>query len=92
MEYCRENSLVQASGRAGLEKWLDKLGAATKRIYTFLLENKDSSFTKDEIGSSVGYKDGGGNFNNAISKLNTLGLIKKNSDKTIQINPEIVDL
>jgi hypothetical protein len=74
-----------------LESWLDHLELAPRRIYEVLLRNPDRSFTKEEIAQETNYSAGSGGFNNAISKLNTLGLIEKNNDG-IRINQELRNL
>lgn len=79
-------------GRGSLEAWLNKLGKCERSIYEFLLRNESQSFSRDDLGSNTGYAPGSGGFNNAISRLNTLGLIQKNSDGSLSINQEIISL
>lgn len=82
----------QADSRAALELWLNKLGKCPRSIYEMLLTQPDASFSKEELGEATGYSASSGSFNNAISEINTLGLCRKNSDGTISLNPEILDI
>ena len=80
-----------------LEKWLSKLGACSRAIWKFLLENdiydkKVVTFTKDHIASNTDYSVNSGGFNNSLSELSALGLIERMSGGLIRINPEILDL
>lgn len=84
-EYTRPD----ADARIG---WLSKLGKCEREIFKFLNENEGEAFPKDTLGERTGYSPGSGGFNNAISRLNTLGLIQRNGDSTISLNPEIVGL
>lgn len=72
-----------------LEDWIQKLSKCEKGIYEYVLSARGVSFAKEEIGNATGYSAGSGSFNNAISRLNTLGLIKKDGDGKIRLNPEI---
>ncbi|MEK6830243.1 MAG: hypothetical protein AABY15_09070 [Nanoarchaeota archaeon] len=56
-----------------------KLGGMSKRIYTTLMENPQG-LTKPQIGLMAGYAYTSGSFSNALSKLNTMGLVKKYGD------------
>lgn len=81
----------QAPGQHSMEDWLSKLGKCARSIYSYLLETP-GTFTKQELGEATGYSSVSGGFNNALSSLNTLGLIQRNPDRTIQINQDIVGL
>lgn len=72
--------------------WLQKLGKCERSVFEYISANQHDSFSKEEIGEMTGYAASSGSFNNAISKLNTLGLIQRNSDGTIGINKEIVNI
>lgn len=72
--------------------WLSKLGKCERVLFEAIKGNPESSFTKDDLGAETGYSAGSGGFNNAISRLNTLGLIQRNHDGTIQLNQEIVGI
>lgn len=62
-----------------LEDWINKLGACERAIYKLLLENRDTPFSKKQVAEQTGYSVESGGFNNAVSRLNTLGLIVRNS-------------
>jgi hypothetical protein len=53
---------------------------------------QDQAFTKAEIGERTGYSAESGSFSNALSRLNTLGLIKRHHDGRIGLNPEVASL
>ena len=74
-----------------LESWLGKLELAPRKIYELLLRNPDQTFSKQEIAEQTGYSAGSGGFSNAISNLNTLGLIEKTGEG-IRLNQELRDL
>lgn len=71
-----------------LKDWIDKLGACERKIYEHVLANPGTMFDKIRLAEVTGYAAGSGGFNNAISRLNTLGLIHRESGH-IQLNPEI---
>jgi len=83
------DDLVDRSISFSVQDWLNKLGACPKKIFALLLDEPDTAFTKEEIAEKTGYSAGSGNFSNAIYRLNALGLIKRNSDGTIQFNENI---
>lgn len=72
--------------------WLQKLGKCERVIFEHLNHHEDEPFTKDQLGQVTNYSPTSGGFNNALSKLSTLGLIDRRSDGTIRLNPEIVGL
>lgn len=72
-----------------LQDWINKLGACEKKVYAMLLENPSDNFSKEQIGEVTGYQPSSGGFNNAISRLSTLGLLKREQGR-ISINPEII--
>lgn len=73
-----------------IDNWAKKLPKCASMIFQFLMQNSDTEFTKEEVGESTGYQSGSGGFNNALSKLNSLGLIKR-SNGMIKLNEEILD-
>lgn len=73
------------------EAIMNNLGACPKRIYQLLLENPYQEYSKEEIGEITGYSHGSGGFSNAISKLNSLGLIQRNNSN-IQLNQELLEI
>lgn len=80
-EYCEPS-------KDALEAWLQKLDLAPRKIYELLLRNPDQVFTKQEIADQTRYSATSGGFNNAISELNTLGLIEKTAEG-IRLNQEL---
>lgn len=73
------------------EIWLHRLKKCPKEIYKFLLNNPNQTYTKEELAEITGYSSSSGGFKNAISKLNSLGLIQKD-DREIRLNPELLEL
>lgn len=80
-----------AAGQHSLEDWLNKLGKCEREIYRFLLAEPGTVWTKEALGEATGYTPGSGGFNNALSRLNTLGLIKRAGGQ-VQLNDEIVGI
>jgi len=78
-----------------IENWGQKLPRCESAIFRFLLgssrtRNSETEFTKEELGESTGYQSGSGGFNNALCRLNSLGLIVKENRK-IKLNSEILE-
>src|SRR5205823_6323484 len=71
------------------ELWLQKLGQAPRKIYEYLWNNPSEQVTKERLGNITGYSSTSGGFNNALSKLNALGLIRRLGGGMISLNPEI---
>lgn len=67
------------------------LGKCPGTIYSFLLKYSDRSWNKRQIGAATGYSPRSSGFENAISKLNTMGLIQKEGDdiKVGAVQPEL---
>lgn len=74
-----------------LEDWVQKLGKCERAIYSFLLENPNQTYTKEEVGEATGYTAQSGNFSNCIYRLNTLGLIQKQGS-SLSLNPDLTTL
>lgn len=53
------------------------LGICARKIYSFLYSNQDRAFSKVQLGMITGYSHKSGGFNNALSSLNSNGLITK---------------
>jgi len=72
---------------------ISKLSKCEKEIYNVLLQNPDDTFAKDDLAmnTETQYSANSGGFNNAISRLNTLGLIHR-SDGMIRLNPELLEI
>lgn len=72
---------------------ISKLNKCEKEIYKVLLDNPYESYTKEDLAEATethySFKSGG--FSNAISRLNTLGLIERN-DGMIKLNPELLEI
>ncbi len=75
------------------EEIISKLSKCEKEIYDVLLQNQEETFGKEELAmnTSTQYSANSGGFNNAISRLNTLGLIQRTSG-IIKLNPELLEL
>ncbi len=67
------------------------LGICARKIYSFLYNNPDRSFTKSQIGAVTGYSQKSGGFGNSLYRLNTLGLIEKRGNiiKVKEMDSEI---
>lgn len=75
------------------EDWEEKLPLAARKIYTFLAQNPDRAFSKAQIGGVTGYSYKSGGFNNALSKLSTMNLIKREGQniQAQSIEPSLID-
>jgi hypothetical protein len=62
-----------------------RLDRCAKILYSFLYAYPGRAFTKSQIGAVTGYSSTSGGFNNAISKLGSLNLIKRQGD-ILQVN------
>ena len=71
---------VQKEPKMDGEENRSEVGICAKKIYSFLHENSGKSFTKVQLGAVTGYSPKSGGFNNAIARLNALGLIRKNRE------------
>lgn len=72
-----------------LEDWIAKLGACERAVYQKLLDSPNNLFSKDEIARDLGYANSGG-FRNALSRLSTLGLLKRHPGGNIGFNTELL--
>jgi hypothetical protein len=68
------------TGRALIDYWLSQLGKAERSILRVLIEAYPDALTKEEVASRTGYEAGGGGFNNAVSRLRALELIRGRGD------------
>lgn len=71
-----------------IKNWAQKLPKCESAIFSFLLENQGQKFSKEQLGEQLEYSPSSGGFKNAISRLNALGLIKKNNG-LIRFNEEV---
>ncbi|MBA7557202.1 hypothetical protein ES705_49944 [subsurface metagenome] len=69
---------------------MNNLGVCPKKIYQLLLDNPYQEYSYEEIGEITGYSYSSGGFSNAISKLNSLGLIQKDNSH-IKLNQELLE-
>lgn len=71
----------------------NKLNKCEREIYDVLLENPTKQFNKEDLASETdsNYSPNSGGFNNSLSTLNTLELIKRDRG-VIQLNPELLEL
>lgn len=79
------------TGLDALEDWLRSLSKCEREIYGVLKKNPDTSYTKEELGEVTNYSPSSGGFNNALSRLCTLGLVTR-SNGAIQFNKELNEL
>lgn len=75
------------------EAIISKLGKCEKEIYDILLEYPDDEFSKEELAEKTpsNYSPSSGGFNNALGRLNTFGLIERNSGR-IKLNPALLEI
>jgi len=72
------------------EAIMNNLGPCPKKIYQLLLDNPYENMSREDVADQTGYSIISGGFKNAISKLNSLGLILK-EDLYIKLNPELLE-
>ncbi len=75
------------------EAIISKLNKCEKEIYEVLLQNPYETFAKEELAEATPtqYSYTSGGFSNALSRLNTLGLIER-SEGIIKLNPELLEV
>ncbi|KKM69212.1 hypothetical protein LCGC14_1453210, partial [marine sediment metagenome] len=73
-----------------LNSWIARLSKCERAIFQYLSENGETD--KLNLGGATNYSPTSGGFNNALGRLNSLGLIKRTGNGVIQINPEISEL
>jgi uncharacterized protein len=75
-----------------IETYKENLGKCEREIYEVLLQQSNRSFSKQELSqeTETSYSPDSGGFNNALSRLNTLELIVRQSGQ-IKLNPELLD-
>ena len=73
--------------------WERKLGKCEIEVYKFLWDNPNKVFSKEEIAGSTSpvYSPSSGGFNNAVSRLNSIGLIRRENGG-LRVNPDLIDL
>jgi hypothetical protein len=87
----KQDPNLAVEGDYSVKSWVNNLPKCEGEIFTVLYNQPDKGFTKEELAAETlsKYSSGSGGFNNALGKLNTLGLMKRNADKTIQFNEEV---
>jgi len=72
---------------------ISKLSKCEKEVYNVLLEHPFESYRKEELAEETPtqYSANSGGFSNALSRLNTLGLMQRD-DGYIKLNPELLEL
>lgn len=86
-----DTSLAEMGMEFTRDNLIKKLPKCPREILLFLIENSEMEFNKEEIANSTNYSVTSGGFGTAISKLNTLDLIKKNGS-SIKLNPEVLEI
>lgn len=71
--------------------WQSKLGACENKIYSYLWENNGDVVSKEELGEATGYSSTSGGFNNAVARLNSIGLIQR-VNGGVRVNEEILNI
>lgn len=76
-----------------IETFKENLSKCEREIYEVLLASPHDAFSKEELAEATPskYSSGSGGFNNALSRLNTLELIRRDKG-TIMLNPELIEL
>ncbi len=64
------------TGGALLNHWLGQLSKAERSVLEVVADEWPNHLTKEQIAAQAGYASDGGGFNNALSRLRTLELIK----------------
>ncbi len=84
--------MIDAGAAHTLDDWIKKLSKCEATVYALLLENgADTHYPKTALADTTGYANSG-SFNNSLSRLSTLGLLKRHPDGTVGLNPEIENL
>ncbi len=75
------------------EAIIGKLGKCEREIYTVLLAQPHTEFLKEDLAAqtTTTYSATSGGFNNALSRLNTLGILTRSNNK-ITLNPELLEI
>jgi hypothetical protein len=78
-------------GEALLAHWLrqPQLGKAERSILSVVYGAGGRALSKEEIGAATEYEPTGGGFNNALSRLRTLGLIEGKGE--IRVSPTLLE-
>lgn len=71
--------------------WRKKLGACENKVYEYLWQYPDLVISKEQVGEVTGYSPTSGGFNNAIARLNSIGLIRREHGG-LRINQELLNI
>lgn len=71
-----------------IEGWKQRLPKCESAVFTWLMDNQ-GLHSKEEVGEATQYSASSSGFNNAISRLNSLGLIIRR-DGSICLNEKIL--
>jgi hypothetical protein len=76
-----------------IHTYMSKLGKCEKEIYQVLLDHPEDKFSKEDLANATPsqYSHSSGGFNNALSTLNTLELIRRESGM-VRLNPELLEI
>jgi hypothetical protein len=79
--------------RYSIDTYKDKLAKCEREIYQVLLDHPRQQFTKEQLAdlTESKYSHSSGGFNNSLSTLTTLELIKRDRG-LIQLNPELLEI
>ncbi len=96
----RENGMLTAtdegpqlgieSKSGSLDSWITRLGKCERAIFDFVREFGETH--KEALATAINYSPVSGSFNNALGRLNSMGLIRRGAVGMIRTNPEISDL
>ncbi len=92
----RINDIVQETGPIerkafDIESFKGVLNKCEKSIYEILVADPTSPYSKELLAEMSGYSVTSGSFKNSLAKLNSLELVKRQSDG-IKLNPELAEL
>lgn len=76
----------------GLERWTDRLGRCEKAIFLALMDRVGEETSREEAAEAAQYSINSSSFSNAVGKLRSLGLIIRNGNGSLAVNPEISEL
>lgn len=71
------------------EAWKEKLGLCERKVFERLLERPSDEWEKDDLAQATGYSAQSSGFQNAISKLASLGLAQR-VGRQVRLNQEII--
>ncbi len=74
-----------------LDDWIERMGKCEREIYNVLLDHRGRVLSKVELADLTPseYEAKGGSFNNALGRLNAIGLITRYPDGGVGLNTEL---